>query len=84
MVPDTFFVPRKARTSIELFDFMHESYRNTSKEKLLEWMKDASDFAELEKLTQAELSEVYCERCVYSIVAGQKKKETERAQGKQK
>jgi hypothetical protein len=86
--PDTFFgvhlrQGRKARTSIELFDFMHESYRNTSKEKLLEWMKDASDFAELEKLTQAELSEVYCERCVYSIVAGQRK-ETERVQGKQK
>jgi len=46
--PDTFFgihlrQGRKARTPIELFDFMHESYKNTPKEKLLEWMSNAPD-----------------------------------------
>lgn len=74
--PDTFFggylrQGRKARTSLELYDFMHESYKNTPKEKLLEWLATAADFAELKNLTQTELSEIYCERCVYSITANQ-------------
>lgn len=76
--PDTFFgvhlrQGRKARTAIELFDFMHESYRNTSKEKLLEWMANATDYEELKNLTQRELSEIYCERCVYSTLSKQGK-----------
>jgi len=32
-------------TPIELFDFMHESYKRTPKEKLLEWMATAADIA---------------------------------------
>ena len=77
--PDTFFgvhhqQGRKTRTPLELFDFMHESYKNTPKEKLLEWMANAADFAELKNLTQSELSEIYCERCVYSIMANQEKR----------
>jgi hypothetical protein len=43
---------RKTRTPLELFDFMHESYKNT-KEKLLEWMATAKDFADLKKLSQS-------------------------------
>ena len=53
---------------------MHESYKNTPKEKLLEWMANAADFAELKNLTQSELSDIYCERCVYSIMANQEKR----------
>lgn len=76
--PDTFFgvylrQGRKARTPIELFDFMHESYKNTPKEKLLEWMANAPDYSELQNLTQPELSEIYCERCVYNISSKQGK-----------
>ena len=76
--PDTFFgvhlqQGRKTKTPLELFDFMYESYKNTPKEKLLEWMTNASDFTELNNLTQNELSEIYCERSVYSIVADQQR-----------
>lgn len=52
---------------------MYESYENTPKEKLLEWMANASDIAELTNLTHTELSETYCERCVYSRMADQQK-----------
>jgi len=77
--PDTFFGTylqqgRKTRTPLELFDFMHESYKNTPKEKLFEWMASAADIAELKNLTQSELSEIYCERCVYSIMDEQQRK----------
>ena len=48
---------------------MHESYKNSPKDKLLEWMENASDIGELRNLSQAELSEIYCERCVYTIMA---------------
>ncbi|MGQ0811372.1 MAG: hypothetical protein ACT4OO_09130 [Nitrospiraceae bacterium] len=75
--PYTFFgvylrQDRKAHTPIELFDFMHESYKNTPKEKLLEWMANATAYAELKNLTQRELSEIYCERCVYSTMVNQR------------
>lgn len=59
---------------------MHESYKNTSKEKLLEWMANATDFAELKNLTQSELSEIYCERCVYSVMANQQKTSAQKAE----
>jgi hypothetical protein len=77
--PDTFFGThlqqgRQTETPLELLDFMHENYKDTPKDKLLEWMANASDIAELKRLTQAELSEIYCERCVYSILAEQQKK----------
>ena len=50
--PDTFFGThlqqgRQTKTPLELFDFMHESYKGTPKEKLLEWMVNAADIAEL-------------------------------------
>lgn len=83
--PDTFFgvhlqQGREARTPLELSDFMCESYKNTPKEKFLGWMANATDFAELKNLTQGELSEIYCERCVYGIMANQQKKSTQKAE----
>lgn len=69
--PDTFFGAykehgRKAETPLELFDFFYGVYRVTSKEMLLEFMKDHADFEELQKLAQDELAIIYCERLVYS------------------
>lgn len=85
--PDTFFGThlqqvRRADTPLELFDFMLESYKNTPKEKLLEWMANASDIAELKNLTQTELSEIYCERCVYSSMADRQRKHGPKAEEK--
>jgi len=79
--PDTFFGSyhpqgRQTKTPMDLFDFMYESYRNTPKEKLLEFMSNAADISQLKELSQQELSEIYCERCVYSIMAQQKKSPT--------
>ena len=71
--PDTYFgvhlqQGRRAKTPLELFDFFYESYKNTPKEKLLEWLANASDFVELKNLSQRELSEIYCERMVYGTM----------------
>lgn len=78
-LPDTFFGTyhqqvRQTKTPLELFDFMHESYKNTPKEKLLEFMSTAPDIDDLRNRTQEELSEIYCERCTYSVVAERDKK----------
>ncbi len=77
--PDTFFgthlqQSRETKTPLELFDFMHESYKSTPREKLLEWMENASDIEDLKALTQAELSEIYCERCVWTIMTDKQRK----------
>lgn len=69
--PDTFFGEvgqrtTKANTPLELYDFFFEGYRNTPKERLLEFMAGATDFAELANLDQAKLASIYAERCVYS------------------
>jgi hypothetical protein len=72
--PDTFFgqvksPPRQASTLVELCDFFYETYRNTSKERLLEWLAGAPDFEHLAILSQKELAVVYCERCALSAGA---------------
>jgi SEC-C motif len=74
--PDTFFgevVQRTttANTPMELYDFFFASYRHTPKERLLEWMAGAPDFAELAKLDQVKLASIYAERCVYAAPAWQ-------------
>jgi|ERR1700730_6621883 hypothetical protein len=65
--PDTFFgevrqIPRNAKNWLELAQFFHETYKNTDRAKLLEWMKDAPDIEHLRILPQKELAIVYCER----------------------
>lgn len=74
--PDTFFGEvgqrsTKAEDPLELYDFIHNSYRQTPKERLLEFMADAHDFEELRKLEQPQLATIYAERCVRSVVARQ-------------
>ena len=65
--PDTFFGRRRrptgrARDVVELFEFFYEVYRETPREKLLEFFKGASDLARLEQLSQQDLAIEYCER----------------------
>lgn len=72
--PDTYFgvhqrQNRHAETPMELFDFFLESYLQTSKERLLEFMVGAADFEQLSKLNQKDLAEVYCERLVKAAMA---------------
>lgn len=71
--PDTFFGEvgqrtTKANTPLELYDFFFNAYRNTPKERLLEFMAGANDFAKLAKLDQAKLASIYAEGCVNSAL----------------
>jgi len=64
--PDTFFATykqqsRTANTPIEFYDFLYESYSQSTKEKLLEFMKDSTNYDELVEMTQEELAKLYCE-----------------------
>jgi hypothetical protein len=71
--PDTFFgvyrkQGKKVESPLELFDFFFESYRNTSKDRLLEFMKEHPDYENLKKESQRELAIIFCERVVYSAM----------------
>jgi hypothetical protein len=80
--PDTYFgvyvqQNRSAKTLVEMFDFLFESYRDTPKEKLLEFMAGSRDIVQLRELSQKELAEIFCERSAYSFMAlGQQNKAT--------
>lgn len=74
--PDTFFgslvpVTKKAESALELYDFFFQSYRATPKERLLELMHDAPHREHLRTLPQEALASIYCERCVYGVLARQ-------------
>lgn len=69
--PDTFFgVPGQRKTKsespLDLYDFFHESYRQTPKETLLGFMKGWPDRAHLAALTQPELASFYAEAMAVS------------------
>ncbi len=52
----------------EMYDWFYRSYGETSKETLLELMKDAVDIQRLRQLSQRELAEFYCQGLAYSAV----------------
>jgi SEC-C motif len=69
--PDTFFgevrhVGGSAETFLDLCDFFYGSYENTPRERLLELLKGARDFAALKELPQEELAIIYCERTAHA------------------
>jgi hypothetical protein len=72
--PDTFFgiykeQGKKAETPLDLFDFFFNVYKQTSKEKLLDFMKNHEDIDRLKALEQEELAVTFCERCVYAAMS---------------
>ena len=71
--PDTFFgvykkQDNRAKDAIDLYDFFYGVYKNTGKEKLLEFLKDHRDMDKFKEMPQEELAKVYCEILVYSAV----------------
>jgi hypothetical protein len=75
--PDTFFgvykeQGRKAETPLELFDFFFDTYKQTTKEKLLDFMKNHDDIDRLKELEQEELAVTFCERSVYAAMSTKK------------
>jgi len=75
--PDTFFgavkkIPHTSKNWLELAKFFYESYQNTAREKLLDWMAGAADFEELSKLSQKDLAIAYCERMAWTAETNSK------------
>jgi hypothetical protein len=62
--PETFFgtlkhISKGIKEPLDAFDFVHGSYSKSTREKLLEFMADWPQIAELQKLGQKELAEFY-------------------------
>lgn len=75
--PDTFFgiyrpQGKKIKNPLESFDFFYKSYRNTSKERLLELLKKHPQIEKLKEESQNELAITYCESLVYSSLNSNK------------
>jgi hypothetical protein len=71
--PDTFFgvhhkVSGSAKTPLDWFDFFLDGYRETPRERLLEFMAAAPDHRELSRLSREDLLEIYAERCAYGVL----------------
>lgn len=71
--PETFFgvhlrVGKQARNPLDLFEFLYDNYKNTPRQRLLEFLKSAPDFDELAKLPDDELLLVFCDRHVGAVV----------------
>jgi hypothetical protein len=71
---DTFFGEvgqrsTKANDPLELYDFIHNVYRQTPRERLFEFMAGAPDIASLRQLDQSALASIYAERCVNAVMA---------------
>jgi hypothetical protein len=78
--PETFFgvkqqTPRKIENWSKAFEMLYNMYRNTPKEKLLEWMARAPDISSLKQKDQPELAIIYCERTAYGIIKPETAKE---------
>ncbi len=71
--PATFFGVVRSETKkgftdpLDAFDFLHETYSQTPREKLLEFMADWPNQDLLQKLDQARLSEHYCAQMATQI-----------------
>jgi hypothetical protein len=76
--PETFFgrvikVSKNTEDPMDLYTFFIESYKETSREKLLEFMGGAPDIEELKKLSEDELRYTYAERLTHYAMQDRKK-----------
>lgn len=71
---DTFFGEPARRSNqtdnpLELYEFFHNGYKDTSREQLLELLKGASDMSDLQTKEQADLVSIYAERVTLAALA---------------
>jgi hypothetical protein len=71
--PNTFFgayreTVKKAEDALDSYDFCYDVYRNSSKEKLLEFLKGHRDIEKFKIMDQGELAKVFCELLVYDEI----------------
>ena len=52
----------------EIYDWLYRTYGETSRERLLELMKNAVGIQRLKQLSQPDLGEFYCEGLAYSAM----------------
>jgi hypothetical protein len=52
----------------EIYDWFYRTHGETSKERLLELMKNAVDIQRLKQLSQPDLAEFYCEGLASSAI----------------
>ena len=76
--PDTFFGilgqrHTRADSPIELYDFFHASFKQSTKKLLLEAMSGAHDFEQLTKLDQPQLASIHAERMTNAVLSMQQK-----------
>lgn len=76
--PETFFgvIDRNAgrpmaRTALDWFNFLWETYSRSPKERLLEFMTQARDIERLKRMSQEELATEYCSRLAGSMMQHQ-------------
>lgn len=79
--PEVFFgiplsVGGKASQPMEIFDFFYNCYKHSTREKLLEFVKDRSDFESIKNLSTEELLITCCEGWTYSAMNTNKSNET--------
>lgn len=70
--PETYFgvvrpVGMQINDPYKFFEWIFNTYKNTPKEKLLEFMKEASDIEALKNLDQEAIALEYCERIVNNV-----------------
>jgi len=71
--PETFFgkvdnVEKQLTSTSDLYAFIYESYKNTPREKILEWLAKSPDIETLAKLPIDELRYAYVERTVIGAI----------------
>jgi len=69
--PDTFFgitlqTNKKIVNILDLYDFFYSTYKNSTREKLLEFMNIQPNDERFIKHSQQELASIYCEQLVYN------------------
>jgi hypothetical protein len=79
--PDTFFgvelkVSKSLKSPLDMFDFFMEGYRETPRERLLEFMANSPDIEHLRTLERNELIEIYAERLTYNMMQASTPKAT--------
>lgn len=71
--PETFFgkverVGKQLTSTLDLYAFIYESYKNAPREKILEWFAKSHDIDALSKLPIEELRYTYAERTVIGAI----------------
>lgn len=69
--PDTFFGIHRQQAKnlydpISMYDWFYETYRHSTRERLLSFMSKRPDLAALKSKSREELAQIYCEGLVYA------------------